>query len=99
MNGARGAMNDVGNSVRAAARKTRAPLLFGAATAAGVAGGLALGSRLVPRRRVLGIPLPRRGGLDGVARQIGKAATEFGTLADEVRKTRSKAEDVGKALS
>src|SRR5207302_3794032 len=48
-------------------------------TAAGVVGGALLGRRLRPRRKVLGIPVPgTRGGFDGLAGQVGKAAKELG---------------------
>ena len=50
--------------------------------------------------KVLGVPIPGTGrGLDGVAKEIGKAGKQLGTLANEVRTTREKAEDIGKALS
>jgi hypothetical protein len=71
-----------------------------ASAAAGVAGGLALGSKLAPRRRVLGIPVPRRRvGLDDVAKQVGRAGQQFRLLRQEIKKTREKAERVVDALS
>jgi Na+/glutamate symporter len=69
-------------------------------TAAGVVGGALLGRRLRSRRKVLGIPVPTtRGGFDGLAGQVGKAAKELGRLASQVQATRETAEKVGKALS
>jgi hypothetical protein len=68
----------------------------------GVAAG-ALGGMAVARRRrvkVLGIPLPgTRNGLTGISKEIGKAGKQLGKLASEVRATREKAGEVGKALS
>jgi hypothetical protein len=62
----------------------------------GVLGGVVLGRGLKRRRKVLGIPLPRTNGL---SKQIGEAGKQFGKLASEVRATRQKAEEVGKAIS
>jgi hypothetical protein len=72
-----------------------------ATAAAGVIGGVVLGRRgLRRRRKVLGIPIPlRRNGIDGLSKQIGEAGKQFGKLATEVRMTREKAEEVGKAIS
>jgi hypothetical protein len=55
-----------------------------------------LGRGLKRRRKVLGIPLPKPNGL---SKQVGEAARQFGKLASEVRATREKAEEVGKAIS
>ena len=72
------------------------------AAAAGVIGGVVLdrtklGGR---KKRVLGVPVPGTGkGLDGFARQVGEAGKQLGKLAAEVKETREKAEQVGKALS
>jgi hypothetical protein len=73
-----------------------------------VVGGVVLGKRLASKpKRVLGVPVPGTGrGLDGVAKQVGKAGKQFrttskqiGELTDEVRAARKKAEEVGKAIS
>jgi Sec-independent protein translocase protein TatA len=56
---------------------------------------------------VLGIPVPGTGGgINGLAKQVGKAGKEFkkaskqvGQLTDEVRAAREKAEQVGKVIS
>jgi hypothetical protein len=58
-------------------------------------------------KRVLGVPIPGTGsGIDGLAKQVGKAGKQFkktskqlGELTDEVRSARKKAEEVGKAIS
>jgi hypothetical protein len=72
-----------------------------ASVAVGVIGGVMLDRRgLRRRRKVLGIPLPSsRNGFDGLTKQIGEAGKQFGKLASEVRTTREKAEEVGKAIS
>ena len=71
-----------------------------ASAAVGVIGGVALGRLGRKRRRkVLGIPLPRTNGFGGLSKQIGEAGKQFGKLATEVRVTREKAEEVGKAIS
>jgi hypothetical protein len=76
--------------------------------AAGLIGGAVLGTRLGRKpKKVLGIPVPGTGrGIDGLAKQVGKAGKQFkkaskqvGQLTDEVRTAREKAEEVGKAIS
>lgn len=73
------AVKDAGDTAVAAARRARGPMLAAGAAAAGLVGGLALGSRrgskhhglgalLAPRRRVLGVPVGRKpGALKAVA--------------------------------
>jgi hypothetical protein len=69
--------------------------------AAGLIGGAVLGSRLGNKpKKVLGIPVPGTGGgINGLAKQVGKAGKQLGQLTDEVRAAREKAEEVGKAIS
>ena len=55
-----------------------------------------LGRGLKRQRKVLGIPVPKTNGL---SKQIGEAGKQLGKLANEVRATREKAEEVGKAIS
>jgi hypothetical protein len=71
------------------------------AAAAGVVGGVVLDrKKLTGKRKVLGVSVPGTGGgLDGFARQVGEAGKQLGKLAAEVRETREKAQQVGKALS
>jgi hypothetical protein len=88
---------------------SKLPIIAGLATgAAGLIGGAVLGKRLRGKpKRVLGIQVPGTGsGLDGLAKQVGKAAKQFkkagkqvGELTDEVRAAREKAEEVGRAFS
>jgi hypothetical protein len=73
-----------------------------AAAVAGTAAGIVLGQRrLKARKKVLGVPIPgtSASGVDGLARQIGETGKQFSKLAGELRKTREKAEEVGKAIS
>ena len=69
---------------------------------------MALGSKFARKpKRVLGVKVPGTGsGIDGFAKQVGKAGKEFkkaskqlGNLTDEVRTAREKAEQVGKVIS
>jgi hypothetical protein len=88
---------------------SKAAVVAGLATgAAGLIGGAVLGTRLSKKpKKVLGIPVPGTGhGIDGLAKQVGKAGKQFkkaskqvSDLTDEVRAAREKAEQVGKAIS
>jgi hypothetical protein len=81
--------------------KTRTPLLAGGAAAAGLIGGVVLGSRMLsPRKKVLGVPIARRGlDLKPVAKELRKAGEQLGRLTDEVSQARKQAKRVGDALS
>jgi hypothetical protein len=75
-------------------------VILPAATAAlGAAAGVLVERRHRRPRKVLGIPLPgtRNGG--DLAKEIRRAGEQFGHLASEVKTTRKKAEDIGKAIS
>ena len=87
-----------GGIVSSAARSAKTPVLTAGAAAAGLAGGLALGSRLTPgrrglgalarpRRRVLGVPLGRRSGVQSTLNILGKAAKELGSATKQVSET------------
>ena len=75
---------------------------------AGLVGGAVLGSKLAHRpKRVLGVKVPGTGGgIDGLTKQVGKAANRFtkaskqlGELTEEVRTTKEKAQQVAKVIS
>ena len=83
-------------------------MLAGVGTVAGLVGGVVLGSKFAKKpKRVLGVKVPGTGsGMDGLAKQIGKAGKQFtkaskqlGELTDEVRSAKEKAEQVGKVIS
>lgn len=68
--------------------------------AVGVVGGVLLTRKTSKNhRKVLGIPVPEKIELGGVADQIGSAGRSFGELAGEVRAVRQKAEQIGRLLS
>jgi hypothetical protein len=74
--------------------------------AVGAVGGALLSRKVKPQRKVLGIPMPEKVDLSGVAdqiggvgKQIGVAGKQFGDLAGEVKAVRQKAEQLGKLLS
>jgi hypothetical protein len=84
-------------------------VIAGVATAAaGLVGGVVLGTRLGGKpKKVLGMKVPGTGaGFGDVAKQVKKAGKQFkktskqiSELTDEVRTARKKAEDIGKAIS
>jgi hypothetical protein len=89
---------EAGDSVTTAVRRAKGPVLTVGATAAGLAGGLALGSRmaskrrglgalLAPRRKVLGVPIGRQNGLVRTADALGQVARELSTATNHVSGT------------
>ena len=72
-----------GDSVVSAARRARTPALTLGAMAAGVAGGMALGSRMSARRKS-GLVLAAEA-LRDVARELGSATSQVTGTADDVR--------------
>ena len=78
--------------------KTTKPILAAGATAAGLAGGLVLGSRaaskrrglaalLAPRRRILGVPVGRQNGVVRGAKALGRVARDLGSATGRVSST------------
>jgi hypothetical protein len=98
-----------GNGQKSKANASKAPVVAGLATAAaGLVGGVILGTRLAGKpSRVLGVPVPGTGRrLRGLVGQVGKASKQFksagkqvGELTNEVRAVREKAEEIGRAIS
>ena len=89
---------EAGDSVVSVARRAKGPALAAGAGAAGLVGGLALGSRmaskrrglvaqLAPRPRVLGVPVGRKNGLARAAEALGKVAHELGSATNQVSAT------------
>ena len=78
--------------------KAKKPVLTAGAAAVGLAGGLAVGSRIgarprglsglvAPRRKVLGMPLGRKSGLHRTVETLGKAALGVGSATHRVAST------------
>jgi hypothetical protein len=87
-----------GDTVTSAAKRVRGPVLAAGATAAGLAGGAVLGSRMAsrrrglaglirPQRKVLGVPVGRKRGLETTAKALGKVAQELGSVAGKASDT------------
>jgi hypothetical protein len=80
---------ETGDSITTAARRAKGPMLAAGATAAGLAAGLALGSRtsskrrgvgalLAPQRKVLGVPVgARKSAVVRTTKALGKVAREL----------------------
>ena len=66
------------------AKKTKTPLLTGGAALAGVAGAAVLAAHSRRRRKVLGIPLPKRNGLKVDAQKITEAITDAAKRTDRI---------------
>lgn len=100
-NGRHGTLESVADSIGSAATKVRGPIIAGGAAAAGAIGGIVLGTRVLrPRKKVLGIPVSRKGlGLQPLAHEVRKAGKQLERIVDEVGKARAQATKVGKALS
>jgi hypothetical protein len=99
---------EAGDTVASAARKAKSPLIAAGATAAGLAGGVALGSRLArprglralvsPRRKVFGVALGRESGVITVGRAVGRAARELSSATDRVAETGAEVRQVREQL-
>ena len=74
---------------------SKGPMLAAGAAAAGLAGGMALGSRMntsrrglsalvSPQRTILGVPFGRKNGLQRAVETLGKAVHELGSLTSQV---------------
>lgn len=80
---------------REAARGAKTPALTAGAAAAGLVGGLALGSRkrrglsalVAPRRRILGVPIGRKTGLVRTAETLGHMARGLGAATHKASAT------------
>jgi hypothetical protein len=91
-------VKDASGSVTTAARSAKTPLIAAGTTAAGLAGGIILGSRfgskrqglsrlVAPRRKVLGVPVGRKSGLELTAEALGKVADGLTSATDKVSGT------------
>jgi hypothetical protein len=90
------------STVEKVAGRAKGPMLTVGVTAAGLAGGLALGARMgTKRRKVLGLPIGRKSAFaraaeafGDVARELSKARNQASAVTDDVREIR---EQVDKA--
>jgi hypothetical protein len=84
------AAQDTGHAVGTAAKKAKGPALTAGAVAVALGGGMVLGSKLLPKRTILGIPIPgRRSRLSQAAKTLGKARhgiLEAGNRVDAISK-------------
>jgi hypothetical protein len=80
----------------AALARARTPLIAAGAAAVGLAGTAAVKSRLRPRRKVLGISVPRRNDL---TLNLGKAGFNAGGAASAVTDAAKRADRVGRRIS
>jgi hypothetical protein len=107
--GASNAVEKVKETGATAARRAKGPMLAAGATAAGVAGGLLLGSRmasrrsglkalLTPRPRVLGVPVGRKSGVVKTAEALGQMARELGSATGKVSETTDEVRQVREQL-
>ena len=74
--------------------KVRHPALTAGAAAVGLAGGIALGSRMSTgrRRKVLGVPLGRKSGLLRTVETLGKATRHISSTSEDIRQVREELE-------
>jgi hypothetical protein len=100
---------EAGDSVATVARKAKRPMLTAGATAAGLAGGLALGAGMAskrrglaafaaPRRRVLGVPIGRKSGVERTAEALGRVARELSSATNQVSATTDEVRQVREQL-
>ena len=100
---------EAGDSVATAARRAKGPVLAAGAAAAGLAGGLALGSRvtskrrglgvlLAPRRKVLGVPLGRKHGVVRTAEALGQVARGLRSATNQVSATTEDVHEIREQL-
>lgn len=98
-------VKEAGGAVASTARRVRGPVV----AAAGLAGGMALGSRmaskrrglgrlLAPRRRVLGVPIGRKSGLVTTVAAVGKAASGLGKAASQLSDVKDEARQLREQL-
>jgi hypothetical protein len=84
-----------GSAISTAAKKAKGPAMVAGAALVGLAGGAALGTQRKSRRKLLGVPLPKRGSLEsstknlaGAAKDVGSFGGQLAELVTEVRRAR-----------
>jgi hypothetical protein len=107
--GASNAVEKVKETGATAARRAKGPMLAAGATAAGVAGGLVLGSRLAsrrsglkalltPRPRVLGVPVGHKSSVVKTAEALGQMARGLSSATGKVSETTDEVRQVREQL-
>lgn len=102
-------VKEAGGAVASTARRVRAPVLAAGAAAAGLAGGLAIGSRMASKRRglggllahrprVFGVPIGPTSGLVKTVEVVGKAAKELSSVSTQLSDTRDEARQIRQHL-
>ena len=102
-------VKEAGSSVATAASKAKGPLLAAGATAAGLAGGLALGARmsskprglgaiLAPRRRILGVPVGPKRGVVKTAETLAQVAHDLQSASKQIALTTDDVREVREQL-
>ncbi len=98
-NAAAGAVTKVrhaGDAVTQAAGRAKGPLLAAGTTAAALAGGIVLGSQVgskrggvlgLRRRKILGVPVGRKSGLEQLAEALGQVANGLGSATQQASST------------
>lgn len=77
-------IQNAAHGVAAFAEKAKTPLLTGGAALAGVTGAAVLTARSRRRRKVLGVPLPKRNGLKVDAQKVTEAISDAAKRADRI---------------
>ena len=108
--GAAATARETGDAIKTAARRAKGPMLAAGATAAGLAAGLALGSRasskrrgvgalLAPQRKVLGVPVgTRKSAVVRTTEALGKVARELSLATSQVSATTDEIRQVREQL-
>jgi len=82
------ATRDAGRTAGSAANKAKGPVLMGGAVLAALGGGIALGRglnvKLRKRKRVLGVPIPRRTAVGKAAKRVGSAVDSVGSAGHQI---------------
>jgi hypothetical protein len=87
------AAGKAGDSVGTVARKAKTPALVGTVAAAGLAGGVALGSRMLSRPKVAGVPVRRPRGSRAL-KSMPSGSAAFKSVAREAQHL---GKEIGKA--
>ena len=87
------ATQDTGHAVGTAANKAKGPALTAGAVAVALGGGIVLGSKLLPKRTILGIPIPGR------RSRLSQAAKSLTKTRNGILETGNRVDAIGKRVS